>query len=166
MLYIFTGLPYSGKTTLAKKLSEKLHFQRVSVDIIMDKMDMWREGHPTPEDWNTAYSKAYEELETLLKEGKDIIFDCGNLPFHERENARQIAMNANSPYKLIYVNTPKREILKRREKNLETKERGHLDDKMMDDAIALFDEPTENEHPIIYNQDMDLDYWIKENILT
>ena len=164
MLYIMTGLPYSGKTTLRKELVKRCGFTPVSVDVIMDEKDMWREGHPTQADWNIAYSKAYRQIEQYLKEVKTVIFDCGNLPYHERENSRKIADRVNVQYKLIYVNTSKDEILSRRTKNEETKERGHLDQKMMNDALKMFDEPTESENPIIYNHQTDLRQWIRDNI--
>ena len=164
ILYIMSGLPYSGKTTLRKKLEKRLKFQVVSVDQIMTENNLWREGHPTQEDWNVAYAEAYSQLKNYLKKGKTTIFDCGNLPFHERENARKIADSVGATHKLIYVNTPKEEILHRREVNKETKERGHLDQDMMDTAIKMFQEPDKNECPIIYNHQTNLDQWIRDNI--
>ncbi len=163
-LYIMTGLPYSGKTTLRKELVKRCGFQAVSVDQIMGEKDMWREGHPTQEDWNLAYSEAYKQIEEYLKEGKTVVFDCGNLPLHERENARKIAEKLGVKHKLVYVNTPKEEILRRRQQNEETKERGHLDQEMMDVALKMFHEPTASEQPLIYNHEMDLDRWINKNI--
>ncbi len=155
------GLPFSGKTTLQKELVKRFRFQVVSVDQVMDEKDMWREGHPLQEDWNVAYSEAYRQIKECLKEGKTVIFDCANLPFHERENARKIADSLGFTHKLIYVNTPKEEILRRRQKNEKTKERGQLDQEMMENALKMFDEPTESEHPIIYNHHVDLDKWIE-----
>jgi len=155
------GLPYSGKTTLQKELVKRLGFQVVSVDRIMDEKNMWREGHPTQEDWNAAYSEAYRQIKEYLKEGKTVIFDCANLPLHERENARKIADGLGVTHQLIYVNTPKEDILRRRQENEQTKERGHLDQEMMENAFNMFDKPTESEHPIIYNQHVNLDDWIE-----
>jgi predicted kinase len=160
-LYIMCGLPYSGKTTLQKELVKRLGFQVVSVDRIMDEKDMWREGHPTQEDWNVAYSEAYRRMEEYLKEGKTVIFDCANLPFHEREDARKIADSLGVTHQLIYANTSKEDILRRRQENEQTKVRGHIDQEMMENAFNLFDEPTESEHPIIYNHRVNLDDWIE-----
>lgn len=165
MLYILTGLPYSGKTTLRRELMKRFNFKSVSVDEIMDQENMSREGHPTQEDWDQAYSTAYEKLKEYLKNKYTVIFDCGNLPFHERENARQIAKEVGSQFKLIYVNTSKDEILLRRTENQQTKIRGHLDDTMMDTALKLFDEPSAQEQPITYNQHLNLEKWIKIHFL-
>src|SRR5271165_6934335 len=90
-LYILCGLPYAGKTTLQREIVKRVSVSVVSVDRIMDELGMWREGHPTQEDWNTAYSEAYRQIIAYLNEGATVIFDCANLPFHERENARSLA---------------------------------------------------------------------------
>jgi hypothetical protein len=44
--------------------------------------------------------------------------------------------------------------------NVETRARGHLDDEMTSNAFMLFEEPTEEEQPIVYNQHLNLDEWI------
>lgn len=163
-LYILTGLPYSGKTTLRKELVKRLNFDYVSVDEIMAEKNMWCAGHPTQEDWDTAYSLAYEKLKDLLKQNKNVILDIGNLEFHEREVARQIAESLDIKSVLIYVNTPMEEIMRRRKENKITKVRGHLEEDLLKSAIDKFDEPTKDENPIIYSSQMDLETWIKENI--
>jgi predicted kinase len=100
---------FSGKTTLQKEVMKRLRCQVVSVDRIMDEKDRWRQGHPIQEDWNAAYSEAYRQMKECLKEGKTVIFDCANLPFHERENARKIADGLGVTYQLMYVKAPKHE---------------------------------------------------------
>ena len=159
MLYILCGLPFSGKTTLQTELVKRFGFQAVSVDLIMDERDMWREGHPTQDDWNIGYSEAYRQVQDHLMAGETVIFDCANLRFHEREAARQIAERLGRPYRLIYVNTPREEILRRRQRNEETKERGPVDQEMMEAAQQMFDEPTESERPILYNYRTDMEEW-------
>jgi predicted kinase len=163
-LYTLTGLPYSGKSTLRKELVKRFGFNLVSTDEIMDEKNMWREGHPTQEDWNLAYSEAYETLKKYLRLGMNVVFDGGSLKFRERETQRKIAKECNARHKLIYINTTREEILKRQLKNEETKERGQLTKEEMDTAFGMFEEPTEAENPIIYNHKMDLDEWMRENI--
>ncbi|MDO8618484.1 MAG: ATP-binding protein [Candidatus Daviesbacteria bacterium] len=161
-LYILTGLPYSGKTTLRKELVKRLNFDYVSVDEIMKEKDMWREGHPTQDDWEVAYSDTYEKLKDLLKKDKNVVLDIGNLEFHERETARQIAKAEGVECKLIYVKTSMEEIMRRRKENEETKVRGHLEGDLLKSAIDKFEEPTQKENPIIYNSREDLEEWIQE----
>lgn len=84
----------------------------------------------------------------------------------ERQTAKHIAEELNIPWKLIYVNTPQEEIQQWRLKNLETKERGHLEDVTMKRAEDMFEPPTKDEEYITYNSSMNLDQWIKDNIIS
>lgn len=130
----------------------------------MEREKMWRKGHPTQDDWNVAYSEAYESIKKLLADGETVIFDCGNLPFHERETARQIAKKIGVNSKLIYLKIDREEIMKRRSRNVVTKERGHLDNEEMDLALKLFEEVRPEEKPLIYDGKIELDKWIDLNI--
>ncbi len=163
MVYILTGLPYAGKTTLRKELVKRFGFSVASVDEKIDKQG-FKVEQMTQDNWNLVYSQAYEELRQLLSQGKTVVLDIGNLKKSERNTARQIAESKGASYKLIYVNTPKEEILERRQRNLQSKERGHLADVSLKRALSMFEEPTADENPILYNQDMNLDDWIKKSI--
>jgi len=158
-----TGLPYSGKTTLTKALVKRFSFSAVSMDNIMEEKGL-DSATMVQGDWNAVYSEAYDRLKKLLAEGKSVIVDCGNLPAHERNTPKNIAESLNIPSKLIYVNTTKDEILRRWKNNQVTKQRGHLTETGLNLAFELFKEPTEIEHPIIYNQSTDLETWVNVNI--
>jgi predicted kinase len=163
MLYILTGLPYSGKTTLTKELVNRFGFIKVSMDDIIDEKGFEIEDM-TQEDWNTVYSEGYEKLKKLLKEGKTVVLDLGNLKRSERQTARNIAESLEENFKVIYLNVPVEEIKKRWEINEKTQERGQLEEVSLKRALDMFQEPTEDENYITYNQQMDLDKWIEENI--
>ena len=116
----------------------------------------------TQDDWNLVYSKAFDKLKRLLTESKTVIFDGGSLKRSERNTLREIAEGLNNESRLIYVKIPKREITQRWLKNQTTKERDHLDEQTLNLAFDLFEEPTDDEDPIIYNQQMDWDQWINK----
>lgn len=162
-LCILCGLPYSGKTTLTKELVKRFGFKVVSMDDVMDEKGL-DPVTMTQEDWNKVYSEGYERLKEYLAEGQSVILDLGNLKKSERNTAKAIAESKRADYKLIYINTPVEEIKSRRLGNVETKERGHLEDETMDSALKMWEEPTADENPILYSQDINLDNWIKENI--
>lgn len=115
-------------------------------------------------DWDLVYDEAYQKLESLLNSGKTVIFDGGSLIKSERNTLKDIAEKCGVSWKLIYINTQKEVISERRRNNLSTKERDQLADETMDRAFEMFEEPTEDEKPIFYNQETDLDKWIQENI--
>lgn len=163
-LYIITGLPYSGKTILSNELVKRFKFIVCSVDEELDKGNYIVE-RMVQRDWNYIYSKAYERLKKYLSDGQTVIFDGASLKRSERETLKQIAKSMNIPYKLIYVNTPKEEIKQRWLKNLKTKERDHVKKITLNFAFNLFEEPQPDENPIIYNKDINLERWIKDNLI-
>lgn len=162
-LYILCGLPYSGKTTLTKELVKRFGFKVVSMDNVMDKKG-YNPLTMTRENWNEVYSEGYEKLNQYLMESQSTILDVSNLKRRERNTARAIAESKGVKYRLIYINTPLEEIKRRRLENQQIKTRGHLEDKTMDIALDMWEEPTSDENLILYNQDIDLEEWIKENI--
>lgn len=162
-LYIVTGLPYSGKSTLIKALVKRFGFNVASTDEMIEK-----EHYDVPkmkqDDWNIVYDRAYKKLEKLLKSGKSVIFDGGSLLKSERDKLKKIANECNVPWKLIYLNTSKQEIVERRKRNLTSKERDQLADETMEKAFGMFEEPNSDENIIIYDQRIPLDVWINTNI--
>ncbi len=164
ILYILCGLPYSGKTTLANELVRRFGFKTASVDDIMDEKEIDSDTM-SQEDWNFVYSETYDRLKKTLGQGFSVVFDMGHLKLSERETSRQIAEKYHVPHKLIYINISPEEIRRRRTQNEITKERGQLSDKAMQNALSQFQEPISTESPTIYNQSMDLESWIKINIL-
>jgi predicted kinase len=164
-LFILCGLPYAGKTTLHQELETRTGAgaQVVWVDSIMSERNMWREGHPTQQDKEEALSEAYRRVGIHLQDGKTVLLDSTFLSFSEREFARNFANGVGVKHHLIYVNTPKEEILKRRQQNEITKTRGQVSVASMEKAFTLFEEPKEHEQPILYNANMNLDDWIQQN---
>lgn len=75
-LYIVTGLPFAGKTTLTKKLVERFGFEVASVDEMLDKGNFVVEKM-SYDDWGIVYTQAFDRLKELLKQGKSVIFDGG-----------------------------------------------------------------------------------------
>jgi predicted kinase len=162
-LLIITGLPFSGKTTLTNILIRKFEYIVISVDEFIESGN-YIVKNMVQDDWNRVYSQAYTKLKNCLEEGKMVIFDGGSLLRSERQTLKDIAKSLKIPSKLIYVNTTKEEIIKRRFNNKISKVRDQLEDITMKTAFDMFEEPTLDENPILYNQDMNLDNWIQQNI--
>lgn len=164
-LFIFCGLPYAGKTTLRNELIKRFKFNYVSVDELIDEKSLNLEKM-TQDDWDKVYFEAFENLKKLLTDGKTVILDIGNLKLSQRDDAKAIAQNLGIKHILIYINTPIEKIKRRRKLNTETHKREYLDNRLMNHALNMFKEPTPDENPIFYNQNEDLDEWIKKYLLV
>ena len=163
ILYIMTGLPYSGKTTLVKKLVKKIDCKVISTDEILKEKGFWKEKEPMQKDWETAYVEAGEEVKKYLTNGENVIFDESNLLYSQRENLRKMAQNLGMKTKLIYVKIDKNEALKRWEENLKTKQKHQLTKEIIERTCDIFEEPKEEEKAIVYNQEKNIEFWFKKN---
>ena len=162
-LYILTGLPFSGKTSLTRKLVKRFGFKVASMDEIMSEKGLTPDTM-SQDDWNDVYAQGYNSLKRSLSEGFSVVLDCGNLKRSERETAQRIAEGVGVSCKLIYLNISKEEAKKRWKENRKAKFRDDLTDMTMKTALNMFEEPVLEERPIVYNQNMDLENWIQENI--
>ena len=163
MLYVLCGLPYSGKSTLTKKLLNKFGLKVVSMDDVIDKYKFDTETM-TQDQWDLVYSEGYEVLKQLLSKGSSVILDLGNLLKDERQTAKAIAEELNTNHILIYMNTSVSEIWDRWHINEQTQERGSLTKSELQKAIDMFESPTTDENYIEYKPSENLDEWINNNI--
>jgi predicted kinase len=98
-LYIFSGLPGVGKSTIAKELSRKLKAVFIRIDTIehgiTDLCDFNVEG----EGYRLSYRIALDNLLT----GNDVIFDCVNPCELTRGEIENVAKSISAKYVNIEV---------------------------------------------------------------
>lgn len=99
MLYIFSGLPGTGKSTLSAALAGELRATYLRVDVVEQAMraaGVWVDGP-------AGYIVCYEIASQNLKLGLDVIADTVN-PIHETRRAwRGVAEDLGIPYVEIEV---------------------------------------------------------------
>ena len=157
------GLPFSGKTTLAKELEKQLLFDRVDIDEIKaehgfgDKSD----DKISHEDWVKIFEDMDNRLIFLMKQKKGIISDISNLEKSDRNHLRELAAKFNYPTYVIYLNTPAKIARQRWLENQETKKRFDLTEKVFYEAVESLEEPTEDENVIVLDYKQSVDDWVK-----
>jgi predicted kinase len=102
-LVIVSGLPGSGKTTLAKTLEEKLRAIRLSPDEWMDALSINL--------WDEAMRAKIEALQwklsqELLALGNTVIIEWGTWGRSERDTLRLAARSLGAAVELHYVSAP------------------------------------------------------------
>lgn len=158
------GLPFSGKTSLAKKIAEHTRFKLVGFDAL------WLENEkniPKTRDgvkgWKYIRALAKDKIHELLKQNASVIYDDINARKEHREDLRNVAKTCKAHVIVVYLDTSFDEILKRRKANISRQERHDVEPKNFRKAVLQFEEPTEDEDVLIYDQKIPLDEWIEKN---
>lgn len=164
-LYIFCGLPFSGKTVLTKKLTEKLGFASVNIDDIKFAHGYeWADDDRVPDEaWDKIFQESFDKTLEYLTQGKSVLYDCANQDRFSRDRLRGVATKGDFLTKVIHVDTPVTTVRERWLKNKTTKERFDLPEKIFQEAIDSYEPPTEDENTIVYNPSEVAEEWIEKH---
>ncbi|HEY1074493.1 MAG TPA: AAA family ATPase [Patescibacteria group bacterium] len=165
ILYILCGLPYSGKTTLAKSLIRKLGCAYVSIDVIRDQLGFsWEENHKvTADNWRQIFKASYQDMRNKLGRGQSVVFDSTNHDFDSREKLRTYAAGVGADAKVIFIDVPVNVIWKRWEENQNLKTRSHIAKELVEWTIDHFEKPENSEQVIRYEFPEDGEAWVLKN---
>jgi predicted kinase len=94
MLIVFSGLPATGKTSIAKALVEKRHFCYLRIDEI--EHQILKADSSTSDIGSIGYDIAYALALSNLKLGNTVIADCVNPISESREKWRTVAEQSNT----------------------------------------------------------------------
>jgi len=164
--YLLVGLPYAGKTTLAKELKNKYGFAHINIDELKFNRGYKDEGDNEVSDkvWDEIFEEADTLIAKYLKEGKKLVNEYAWITKAWRERARKVAQNAGFATKIIYIKLPIETIRKRWGENMQSRRRFHWTEHEFENYIKDFEEPTPDEHIIIYDQTISVDQWVNKNL--
>jgi len=106
-LYIMCGLPFAGKTTLAKAIVSKLGFAYISLD------DISREQTNSARQPERSWEEACWRINKRLAEGQSVVYDATNHTKEERDLLRTLAFIRQVAAKVIFVYVPQYEARRR-----------------------------------------------------
>jgi predicted kinase len=165
--FLLVGFPYSGKTTLAKKLESRLGFVHINIDKLKSDMGYSKVGDDDVPDkiWQIIFSKADKRLVKYLKEGKNVANEYAWITRKWRNKAKKVALDAGFLTKIIYLKVSVEEIKKRWKENSQTRNRFHWPEEEFLRMFREFEEPDSDENIILYDEPdlKKMDDWIKRN---
>jgi predicted kinase len=166
-LYIFCGIPFSGKTTLAKELEKTLGYKRIDLDEVKFSFfgNEIRDANINQEGWDKIYQEMYKQIEESLKNGETVIHDTGNFTKHERELVKEIADKLGIEAITVFLDIPKEVAKDRLLQNRKANQRFDVSDEDFDSTVAEMEKPQENEKHIVYKPNTQIDVWITSNFI-
>ncbi len=151
MLLLFTGLPGSGKTTLAKAYAVRYGAEHLNSDVLRREMGLL--GRYGPEDKEKVYRMLLERTRQLLSEGKTVIVDSTFYKESIRAPFREIAEALSVPLYWVEVGAQEN-VIRERLKTARPDSEADFDVyKQIRDAY----EPIPGPHLFLYSDDNSLD---------
>ena len=163
-LYLVCGPPFSGKTTLAKKITQITGYKYVSTDDIMRNRGFDLSKKNPVEEWEKTHQECFKILNNLMKENHNIVLDDTNFLKKLRDRFRDMAHKQNYKIVTIYVDISLEELEKRRKNAVEIGNRKNLDDDAFYPVVNAFEKPDESENTIMYTLTDTSESWISKYI--
>jgi predicted kinase len=162
-LYLMCGLSFSGKTTLARKIAERLRCAYISLDDINAERGLWGgDGIPVQE-WERTHALARGRLATWTTTGKDAVVDDVNNLRWLRDRWRAAASASFYRTVVIYLDIPRTELIERRRTNQVTAERKGITDAVWAKHLSEFEPPDADEHALRYGSAEDAASWVAKH---
>lgn len=111
MMVIVMGLPGSGKSYFARRLSKRLNFEYIGSD--ETRKDMEAMGKYGKENKQQVYDRMEFLAEKSLRERRDLILDATFIKENLRQQFISLALNKNSAYCIIWIEAAE-ELIKKR----------------------------------------------------
>lgn len=156
-LFILAGLPFSGKSTFAKKVEDSTSIKRVSFD------DLWVSFAAV--DPNISYDTIIGEIKKLmskqLEKGFSVIYDSTNLKEEHRKEMLDVAFENDAEAVVIYFSISIEEMRKRQAKSMIDKTHHEVGEDNIQKALEHNTIPS---HCVIIESEEDKEKLMKEMI--
>jgi predicted kinase/catechol 2,3-dioxygenase-like lactoylglutathione lyase family enzyme len=157
------GLPFAGKSTLARALATRLGAVHLELDAINVERGLGRGGAPLSDaDWAATYREGRRRLEDHLAAGHSVVYDAVSFRWAHREQLRRIARRHGAAATVVHVAPPVAEIGRRRRANRARPTRGDVRPKDFALVAQGFQPPRPEEATLVYDGIVLPDRWARD----
>ena len=162
-LCLLCGMPFSGKTTLGKAVSQYIDSAYISLDEINEARGLsGGDGIPV-EEWEKTHFLAMEQLQIITKLRKDIVLDDTNCFRWLRDRFRNLAAKSDYQTTVIFMDISNAEIWQRMSNNQKTQARHTVKPEIIKEMTKTFELPQEDENVVRYAGEQPINEWIIGN---
>ena len=145
-IFLLCGLPFSGKTTYAKKLEKEGVIRFTLDEQLFQKFGRdFVSGYIEKEKETKRYLK--EKCLEYIKEGRSVVLDFGFWKKVERDEYKLFVDQINAKWQLLYFNVPMKELKKRLRlrNNRDLKNNHFISESMLENFSDQFEVPVKEE---------------------
>jgi predicted kinase len=161
-LYIMCGLAFSGKSTLARRISEHTGGRLFAFDAMWMEEDKIK---PVPQGiggWKYIRDKAKTKSLRLLKEGVSVIYDENNPKRGNREEFRRLAEEVGAEAVVVYVDTSLDVVREREQANRLSPNRHDVEPENFEKVLKDMEAPTPDENVLAFTPDMEIEEFLEK----
>lgn len=150
-IILLCGRSFSGKSTLAGGLAERLGASVVSLDSINAERGLQSGAGVPVSEWIRTHEVARERTSAAVARGATVIIDDTSSPRFLRDDWRALADRLDTPFVLIYVDVPADVSLQRHASNRAEPRRMDVTEAILREHLPSFEEPAPDEQFIPYS---------------
>ncbi|MCL2794257.1 MAG: ATP-binding protein [Microbacteriaceae bacterium] len=151
-LTVMCGLSFSGKSTFAALLAERLDAEIISLDAINAERGLdGGQGIPL-EEWGRTNDIGHARAATALQAGRAVVVDDTGSPRFIREGWREVAASARASFSIVWVQIDAERQRERLLANRAEQQRHDVIDEVMAAHVDGFEDPTD-ENPFVVDAD-------------
>lgn len=161
-LTVLCGLPFAGKSTLARVLATRTGARLIALDAINGERGLGLDGQDiSPEQWDATYAEALRRIGESLAAGESVIYDETSFLRAGRDAARIVAARAGVTARLIWVTTSEATSRARWQANRRSGIRNDVRDEDFAHVVTGFEEPAPDEEPLRYDGVSPAEAWLR-----
>lgn len=165
--FLLCGLAFSGKTTLARSVAERLSLAYVSLDDINAERGLRPGGEGLPvEEWERSRAIAESRLAASFTSGRGAVLDDTGCFRWLRDCYREHALRYDVPTAVIFVDVPLDVIRARIAANAREGTRTSITDAVFARHVAEFEAPQPDEPTLRFSSSDEIEDWIAANLMT
>lgn len=152
VLIMLCGLPFSGKSTLGRTLSDAIGAVYLELDqIVISQGGRFEDGPLPTAVWIAAYQEGHRQLGAFLEAGRSVVWDAVSFRWSHREKLRRMAQQHGVSTRLVWLDIPLIEISRRRAANRLLRARGDVADADFAMVAEGFQTPRADEGAVRYD---------------
>lgn len=154
------GVPFSGKSTLARRLATDSGWTWLETDAIAAALfPRANGGRLGRAEWAAVYRASFGELESCLERGQSVVYGATNFRRLMRDRLRQIAAPFAAPVVVVVVDPPLAEVERRRRANRACRLRRDVASADFGQVVSRFQWPSEDETVLRYEPAVPFAEW-------